>query len=224
MTEIIFAHHGTLDKFIGDAMMAFWGAPLRTETHAGQAVTTALEMTGHLGRINQTLRDKGYPDIGIGIGINTGEVVLGNIGSERKLDYTAIGDNVNLASRLEGLTAKYGCPILISEYTYAELRNHIPCAIVDLVRVKGKQHPIAVYRPLCTPGDTPENLSNAHHLSNQYQQAFDLYKARRWPDAMAAYAALPQDAVSAMFMARIRNHMKSPLPEDWDGVYTMDSK
>jgi adenylate cyclase len=110
-------------------------------------------MIDRLDRVNETLRSKGHPEIRIGIGIHTGDVVLGNVGSERKLDYTAIGDGVNLASRIEGLTKSYGSPILLSESTFGELGGKIPCAEVDVVRVKGRREPVRLYRPIAAQGD-----------------------------------------------------------------------
>ena len=147
MTEIIFHHKGTLDKFIGDAIMAFWGAPIKNADHPQQALRSAVEMVRKLRGTNERLLEKGYPEISIGIGIHSGEVVLGNIGSDKKLDYTIIGDSVNLASRLEGLTKNYGSPVLISETSFESLRAEIPCLLVDRVRVKGKEKPITLYAP-----------------------------------------------------------------------------
>lgn len=145
-SDVIFKHGGMIDKFVGDAVMALWGAPLRTEDHAENAVRAASEMVRKLPEINKTLGGMGYPPIHIGIGINSGEVILGNIGSERKLDYTVIGDTVNLASRLEGLTKTYSCDILISGATYSRIRESIECTYVDKVKVKGKDKPVDIYK------------------------------------------------------------------------------
>jgi adenylate cyclase len=145
-TDVIFKHDGTVDKFVGDAVMAVWGAPLRTGDHAVKAVRAACEMLGRLADINAALGAEGYPPVRIGIGINSGEAIIGNIGSERKLDYTAIGDAVNLASRLEALTKQYGCDILISESTFNLLSEEFACKFVDRVKVRGKETPACVYK------------------------------------------------------------------------------
>ncbi len=151
MSEAIFEHDGTLDKFIGDAIMAFWGAPVRITDHADRAVRAALAMTGRLDRVNEAVTARGGVPLAIGIGVHTGDVVLGNIGSVRKLDYTVIGDNVNVASRLEGLTKDYGCAVLISGDTWAELPAGWDCRYVDRVQVRGRQRPLDLYEPLKPP-------------------------------------------------------------------------
>ncbi len=224
MTDIIFRYEGTLDKFIGDAIMAFWGAPIRIGDHADRSVQAAIEMTRGIAEVNRRLEAKGYPAIKIGIGINSGEVILGNIGSEKKLDYTVIGDNVNLASRLEGLTKQYGCPVIISEFTHQELTQPIPCATVDLVRVKGKQVPIRIYWPLALPGDPPESVEEATRLAALIERAFALYMAQRWGEAMALYAQLPPVRLREVFLERCENYRVAPPPGDWDGVFTLTTK
>jgi adenylate cyclase len=145
-SDVIFKHGGTIDKFVGDAVMALWGAPLRTEDHAENAVRAASEMVQRLPEINKVLGEMGLSPIRIGIGIHTGEAILGNIGSERKLDYTVIGDTVNLASRLEGLTKTYSCDILVSGATYERIKGAIECSHVDTVKVKGKDIAVDVYK------------------------------------------------------------------------------
>lgn len=224
MSDVVFEYEGTLDKFIGDALMAFWGAPIRVADHARRAVSAALEMHRRLEAVNARLTAEGSPGIRMGIGINTGEVILGNIGSEKKLDYTAIGDNVNLASRLEGLTKEYDCELLISENTYAELGGEFPCAIVDQVRVKGKQRPIRIYRPLAPPGAPEEVLRKATALARETERAFDLYLNRQWAKALAAYEKLPESRTRDLFTARCRSYIESAPAPEWDGVYVMTSK
>lgn len=224
MSDVIFKYDGTLDKFIGDAIMAFWGAPLKTANHAVLAVTAALEMVQRLERVNEVVRQKSLPPISIGIGLNTGDVILGNIGSARKLDYTVIGDNVNLASRMEGLTSKYGHPVLISESTYKEVCGVIPCAIVDLVRVKGKHIPIGIYRPLTLPHADPDAVARAKDLAVVTQRAFDLYLNRQWQAAIDAFEALPNDNSANTVLVRCKEYLESAPPQDWDGAYTMMAK
>jgi adenylate cyclase len=145
-SDVIFKHEGTIDKFVGDAVMALWGAPLRTENHAKKAVLAASEMVQKLPEINKVIEEMGLSPIRIGIGIHTGEAILGNIGSEKKLDYTVIGDTVNLASRLEGLTKTYSCDILVSEATYESIKGTVECSYVDKVKVKGKDIAVDIYK------------------------------------------------------------------------------
>jgi adenylate cyclase len=222
MTDVIFAHHGTIDKFIGDAIMAFWGAPVRNDAHALLAVRAALEMMRVLPEVNAKIVTRGLPPIDVGIGINTGEAVLGNIGSEKKLAYTAIGDNVNLASRLEGLTKTYGCPVLISENTCSRVRDHIPCRIVDMVRVKGKTLPIRIYSPLPVTSDVER--AGASALCDTAAQAFDRYQRRQWTEALALYESMPPDRVGEIFIERCRDNLRLPPPDAWDGTHTLTSK
>ena len=147
MTGIIFKHQGTLDKYIGDAIVAFFGAPLEQPDHAGQTVLAALEMMEKLKAMNAVWAAQGKPSIDIGIGINTGEVSVGNMGSSARFDYTVMGDTVNIAQRLEQLTRVYKNNILITEATWKEVRNTIPCNKIAVVELKGRKGPVAVYEP-----------------------------------------------------------------------------
>lgn len=222
MNDAIFMFDGTIDKFIGDAIMAFWGAPLRTPDHAYKAVLSAMRMIRYLPEVNEELSQRGYAPLAIGIGINTGEVVLGNIGSNKKLDYTVIGDNVNLASRLEGLTKQYDCPIVISEYTQAQVGQTIPCRLLDLVRVKGKHHPIRLYAPVIA--DSEQEIEQGFALCEAHEQAFRAYLEQDWGKALELYQRLPEDYARNMMMERCRVYQRE-MPEDqWDGVFTMKTK
>jgi adenylate cyclase len=158
IVDIIFRLEGTLDKFIGDAVMAFWGAPIKVEDHAKRAVTAAVEVTRWLASYNESLVAMELAPLQIGVGINTGPVLLGNIASEKKLDYTIVEANVNLASRLEGLTKRYGCAILITETTYKQTEGNAHCRAVDYVKVDGKNTPIKVYEVLGLPEDPSESV------------------------------------------------------------------
>jgi len=225
MTESIFAHNGTIDKFIGDAIMAFWGAPIKTDNHAEQATLSALDMIERLKVVNRWIEEKGLDPIKIGIGIHTGNAILGNIGSENKLDYTIIGDNVNLASRIEGLTKQYGVPLLITEDTYQQLNSPIPCLIVDLVRVKGKKIPIKVLLPLGLPADASESDKQAaQHRAKTSDQAFQYYLEQQWDKAIALLKQLPDEPVHHILRERCENYKNTPPDSDWDGVFTMTSK
>jgi len=154
MTDVIMKWRGTPDKFIGDAIMAFWGAPVQQDNHAELAIRCAVDMISRLAGLQDKWRAEGKPILDCGIGINTGEVIVGNIGAEgKKMDYTIIGDHVNLCSRIEGLTRKYNVNILITEHTLAKIRGavesakigHINIRGLDNVAVKGKEHPVKIY-------------------------------------------------------------------------------
>ncbi len=225
MTEVIFRHQGTIDKFIGDAIMAFWGAPLRIDDHADQALLAALEMIERLEGVNAWLRERDYPPIAIGIGLHTGDVVLGNIGSQQKLDYTVIGDGVNLASRMEGLTKHYGVPVLLSEATLAELTLPVPCRVVDLVRVKGKRRPIRIYQPLGHPQRLDDaTLGRLDALAHEWEAVMGAYLERRWDEAERRLAALPDDPLKALYLERLAHYRRQAPGPEWDGVATMTSK
>ena len=224
MTEVIFDNKGTLDKFIGDAIMAFWGAPLKIENHVDQAVRAAVEMYRRLDLVNSELSEKGYPPVAIGIGLNSGEVILGNIGSERKMDYTVIGDNVNLASRLEGLTKLYGCPVLITEFTRERLCEDIICMTVDQVRVKGKQKPIGIYAPLALPEDDGQARQKAAGQQSLAARGFEQYRQRQWQQAAETFAALENSFLAEVYIQRCRLFQETSPPPDWDGVFVATSK
>lgn len=219
MTDAIFVCEGTIDKFIGDAIMAFWGAPIKDPRHADKSLAAAIEMHRRLQGVNDWLRTHGYPQIAIGIGINSGNVILGNIGSTQKLDYTVIGDNVNLASRLEGLTKVYGVAIVLSEYTYALLEQPLPCHTLDLVRVKGKSRPLMIYGPILD-----ETRERAAALANLSAQGFTAYRERRWDEAIALYSNLPPSELRHTFIERCVHFRATPPPPDWDGVFVLTSK
>ena len=161
MSEIVVKHGGTLDKYIGDAIMALYGAPLEQADHSRRACRTALEMMQTLKALDREWLERGRPALKIGIGINSGQVSVGNMGSNRLFDYTAIGDNVNLASRLEGLNKFYGTEILVAGATVSDLGPGFYFREVDLVRVKGKKHPITIYEIL-GEGE-PEGRPGPHH-------------------------------------------------------------
>lgn len=225
MVDIIINKRGTLDKFIGDAIMAFWGAPLRMEDHALRAVEAGLLMMRALPAINETMREKGFPEIDIGIGINTGEVVLGSIGSELKLDYTVIGDQVNTASRLESLTKKYlGCGLLISGTTYAEVEKEVFCAIVDNVRVKGKDDSMTIYAPLAMASDDIESINMAKDNIRAARAAYEVYQSGDWDAAAALYGKIQGLPWTAVLHQRCLEYKKKSPSKQWDGVFTMGEK
>ncbi len=227
MVKIIFDAQGTLDKFIGDATMAFWGAPIAREDHALRAVRAGLKMQEEMEDLHRIWAAEGKPILQMGVGVNTGDMIVGNIGSEQRLDYTVIGDNVNLGSRMEGLTKGYGVGILISEPTYDLVKDDIPCRPMDFVAVKGKSIPIVIFEPL---GDTPlmPNTDN-RVVADDFVKAFAAYKERRWDDAIAIYSRYRKtnrgdDLYSNMMIERCTEFKNSPPAEDWNGVVKMTTK
>jgi len=224
MTQVTFQHGGTMDKFIGDATMAFWGAPLPDPEHALHATQAAVAMQRAENAVNVQLAAQGLTQIAIGVGVNTGKMILGNIGSSQKLDYTVIGDAVNLGSRLEGLTKQYQLKVLISEFTHAALQGRIPCLSVDLVRVKGKHEPVKIYSPLCLAEDS--DFEQWQQVAELSEAAFSAYHQRQFQQALALYAQLPDQFVffKQLYQQRCKAYLKNPPPVDWDGVYTLTTK
>jgi adenylate cyclase len=224
MTDIIFEHDGTLDKFIGDAIMTFWGAPIKSSEHALDAVKCAIQMSKRLGLVNSKLTEKNYPPVSIGIGIHTGKVVLGNIGSDKKLDYTIIGDSVNLASRLEGLTKNYGCMLVISEDTYNQVQTSLSCILIDKVRVKGKQRPVNLYIPT-ESFKFENNISTpTDRLKIKMETAFDFYLKRNWDEAEKCYGEICDCKLTRQMQERCRQNRLNEPDGQWDGVYTFTTK
>ncbi|MBE9503307.1 MAG: adenylate/guanylate cyclase domain-containing protein, partial [Proteobacteria bacterium] len=228
MVDVIFHNQGTLDKFIGDAIMAFWGAPIRVSDHGKMAVKAALEMTKALEQLNADFVAQGHPPFKTGIGLHTGEVILGNIGSEKKLDYTIIGDNVNLTSRLEGLTKEYGVSLLISEETYKELDGEFICRIADHVKVKGKNEAIRIYSVIGMTGESTEESELNRKICRYSEAAFNKYLNRQFEEAMEMNIKLKKfikdDCISEIFIKRCREYIQTPPPEEWDGIFTMKTK
>lgn len=222
MTKVIMDEDGVVDKFIGDAIMAIYGAPVFFEDHPVKAATTAVRMMEELKRVKPEWDKAGWPDINIGIGINTGTMVVGNMGSEDRFDYTVMGDSVNLASRLEGLSKMYGAGIIISEFTASKLPGFIVKEL-DMVRVKGKAEPIKIFE-LLGKGTPDEYLSKEISV---YNKALALYRQRNWTDAMNLFARLHKETgrlLYEMYRDRCRGFVKQPPPENWDGVYTLTKK
>lgn len=216
MTGIIMRAGGTVDKFIGDSIMAFWGAPLADPAQADRACAAALEMQRSLGALRAELASQGLPGLWMRIGINSGPAVVGNLGSQDRFDYTAIGDNVNLASRLEGVNKLYGTGILLSQATAAQLTAAVAALRpVDKVRVKGKSLPVEIFT-LC---ERPE-------LCEATREAIAAYRAREWDRAEKLWRAVqalePDDVIARLFLARIGEFEKRPPPPEWDGATALD--
>jgi len=225
MTRIIFRHQGTLDKYIGDAVMAIWGAPFDEPDHAQRCCLSAVSMLARLAELQVQWRAQGSPVLEIGIGINTGIASVGNMGSSLRYGYTALGDAVNLAARLEGLNKEYGTQILISEFTRRVLRDdQFMFREIDFIRVKGKLQPVTIYEIL-----GPRAKENGgEELVALFSVAREAYTHRDWRAARSAWAAIlerwPDDGPSRVFLARCEEYIAEEPPVEWDGVYAMKHK
>jgi adenylate cyclase len=225
MTEIILSEEGTVDKFEGDAIMAFWGAPLDQEDQAVLACRAALRQAGALKELNRDFADRGLPRLNLRMGLHSGEAIVGNLGSLKRFDYTAIGDTVNLASRLEGLNKFYGTAIMASEATVSECRGLVEFRELDWVAVKGRATPVTVYEVLGLKGElTPEQAG----AREEFARGLQLFREGAFGPAAAAFAAalnhLPEDPPSQMFKDLCQKYQESPPPPDWDSVFRPDQK
>jgi adenylate cyclase len=224
MTDIIFANQGTLDKYIGDAIMAFWGSPYPQMDHAPRGCACALQMVRGLAKLNEKWKAEGRPPIAIGVGLNTGPVNVGNMGSDKRLAWTVMGDNVNLASRLEGITKQYHTQIVISEGTYRQVADQFVCRELDKIRVKGKNQPVNIYELLDVAAEKKKYAS----LLTGFEHAMAAYRAQDWRAAVASFEQLlathPGDGPSQVFLERAREFSENAPEADWDGVYVMKTK
>ena len=225
MVDVIFDHNGILDKYIGDAIMALFGAPFPKPDDADNALVVANEMILRLSDFNKRQKADGRLEIAIGVGLSTGDVVVGNIGSVKRMEYTVIGDAVNLASRLEGANKFYGTRILLSEFTVRNLKAPALLREIDRLRVKGKDRPIAVYEALDFRAGENGTLSA---LLETYDGGLAAYRARDWRKAgnlfERALEIAPDDCPAAIYRDRARAYAAVPPPDDWDGVWTMTEK
>ena len=225
MTRIVFRYQGTLDKYIGDAVMGFWGAPYEEPDHATRACNAALSMLARLAELQKDWRAQGQPVLDIGIGLNTGVASVGNMGSSMRLAYTAMGDAVNLASRLEGLNKEYGTRIIISESTYKELRSErVLVRELDMIRVKGKLLPVTIYEVL----DAEALGAEGKELVELFARGQKAYKQRDWRAAGQAFEQIlerwPDDGPARIFLRRCEEYLAEGPEADWDGVYVMKHK
>jgi adenylate cyclase len=225
MVDIVFHHQGTLDKFIGDAVMALYGAPHHYPEHAEQACVTACEMITRLREIQKRWSADAKDYFHIGIGINTGTVIVGNLGSEQKFEYTVIGDEVNLASRLEGANKQYSTSIIISESTYAQVKKKARARELDWVKVKGKKRPARIFE-LCSMEKLPAIEEDL--LIGVYHQGLAHYKKREWYNALKQFKRVlryfPSDGPARAYVNRCLDFIEHPPPADWDGVYEFKTK
>jgi len=216
---------GTVDKYIGDAIMAFWGAPISHPQPALAACTTAIRNQQSLKKLRDRWQAEGKPQLFARIGIHQGEVVVGNIGSTARLNYTVMGDAVNLASRLEGLNKYYGTETLISGNLYSEVRSTVIARPVDWVSVKGKTEGVLIHELLALRG---EGAGSADDLVDLATRALERYRARDWGEAIRLFEELlrlrPDDGPARLLLGRGRSYQQSPPPAEWDGVYRMEKK
>lgn len=222
MVDVIVARNGMVDKYIGDAIMAVFGAPVSHGHDALDSVLAGLEMTEALTVFNEEQKRLGGPEFKIGVGINYGIVTVGNIGCDKKMNYTVIGDTVNLASRLEGLTKHYHQPILFSDYVYEHIKGKIPCRMVDKVAVKGKTQGVPILTARREISKTEAEAWKIH------EEAVDLYYRRSFGRAAELFekilALFPGDDIAAQYLERSHRYAKNPPPADWDGVEVMTEK
>ncbi len=223
MTEIIFDHRGTIDKYVGDMIMAFWGAPLEDPDHARNAIDTALRMLEKTEEMRRELELLGYPEVNIGVGLNTGPMNVGNMGSQFRRSYTVLGDSVNLGSRLEGLTKFYGVQLIVGEQTHAGQEAFL-FRQLDRVKVKGKKEPTRIYTPVCR---LAEATSEVRAELAVYEKARRAYIEKRWDEAEAGFKELQQqsdEVIYAIYLERLALLQAEPPGPDWDGVFVHTSK
>ncbi len=225
MVDVILKYGGMLDKFVGDEIMAVFGAPHYFDDHAERACLTALEMIRTLDKLKEKWEAEGRDSFDIGIGINTGDMIVGNLGSKQIFDYTVIGDAVNLGARLEGINKVYPTVnhIIISEYTKNEISDNLVTRELDSVRVKGKKKPVAIFELV---GER-EVMVYPEEFLMHYHRGLELYKRREWERAIDEFKQALQhrdDEISKMYIKRCKHFIKYPPAEDWDGVFTLKTK
>jgi adenylate cyclase len=224
MTAVIQRRRGTLDKYIGDAIMAFWGAPVEDADHAGDAVATALQMQSALAELNRGLVERGWQPLKIGIGINTGQMTVGDMGSNVRKAYTVMGDAVNIASRLESLTRHYGVGIIVGDDTRRGAAG-VAFREIDRVRVKGRQGTLAIHEPIAEAGGLTK--AQSEELA-RWHQALAAYREQDWDTAQAGLEALsaqvPDCPLYRLFLARIAHFRTSPPDAGWEGVASFETK
>ncbi len=224
LTRVIHQHRGTIDKYMGDAIMAFWGAPIEDPDHARHALEAGMEMVRLLDDMQGEFSARGWPEVRIGVGLNTGPMSVGNMGSEFRMAYTVLGDAVNLGSRLEGLTRQYGVDIIVNESTRAAVPDYVYREL-DRVRVKGKDKPVAIYEPLGPKGSLPRETRDELAV---YEQALKLYRGQNWDMAELQFLNLqrmaPERTLYRIYAERVAHFRDEPPGADWDGVFTFKTK
>lgn len=225
MVDVIFKNAGTLDKFVGDEIMAIYGAPHHFKNHAEMACLTALEMIDRLRAMQKKWSENKEAYFQIGIGINTGKVIVGNLGSSQLFDYTAIGDDVNLGARLEGANKQYGTSIILSEFTYKNVKKIAIVRELDLVKVKGKNKPVRIFE---LRGMTALPQIEQDLIIDVYTQGLNYYKERKWYQALNEFKRIlryfPTDGPTRVYIKRCLDFIENPPPENWDGIYEFTTK
>jgi adenylate cyclase len=226
MTDIVIEHGGIIDKYQGDCIMAEFGTPIPQPDHPSRACRAALDMIAELGALREKWAAEGKPQLHARVGINTGRVLVGNLGSRHVTDYTVMGDHVNLASRLESANKPYGTRVMVSEFTWDEVKDEVYGRELDRIRVKGRDKPVSVYELMGRRADGVP--AESARLIEDFARAMDLYRRACFPEALAALRALaarhPDDGPTALFIARCEEYIAHPPPAGWDGVYTMTTK
>jgi adenylate cyclase len=234
MTNVILERQGTIDKYMGDAIMAFWNAPLEVPNHPHQACHAALEMQVAVKALNELLREESeseggaqYMPINIGVGINTDECCVGNMGSDQRFDYSALGDGVNLGARLEGQSKTYGVDIVLGPNTYEAVKDDFATIELDLIQVKGKTEPVQIYALL--GGENVRDDASFRQLKQYAQQMIASYRRCEWDEAEAAAKSMAAadaslQTLAQLYFGRIAEYRKTPPPDDWAGVFIATSK
>jgi len=224
ITKSIFEHRGTIDKYVGDMVMAFWNAPLSDKNHVHNAICCAFQMLEITNELSDIFEKEGLPQIKVGVGINTGEMNVGDMGSTYRKAYTVLGDAVNLGSRLEGLTKFYGVDLLVGE-TCIKHCPDMKFRLIDKVRVKGKHKAVSIFEPI--PEKLAEDLAVNHELK-QFKEAYEYYLNQNWEKAQSKFSGLikanQNRKIYAIYLERIKSLKEISLPNDWDGSFTHTSK
>jgi adenylate cyclase len=225
MTEIILKHEGTIDKYEGDAIIAFFGAPITLEDHASRTCLAAIDMQKRLAELRKGWKKEGKHELFMRIGINTGQMVVGNMGSTIRMDYTMMGDSVNLAARLEGVNKQYQTSTLLSEFTYELAKNDIEARELDSIRVVGKKEPIRIYELLGRKGEMEDHI---RLILPHFREGLDHYKNQRWEEGIACFEnalnLYDDDGPSLTYFERCITFESHPPPLDWDGVFSIQNK
>ncbi|MCP3674685.1 MAG: adenylate/guanylate cyclase domain-containing protein [Gammaproteobacteria bacterium] len=223
ITKVIHDNRGTIDKYMGDCVMAFWGAPLDDTQHANNSVRSSFELISAMNKIQPAFDKKGWPTIKVGVGVSSGEMHVGNMGSEFRMAYTVMGNTVNIGARLEGLTKSYGVDIIVSDVTANQATDY-EYRELDRVLVKGKKKPISIYEPLCKKGELTEEQQSE---LNKYQQALNEYHLQNWTKAELIFKQLKSEAnkiIYDIYLGRIIDYQQKSPGENWDGVFEHTTK
>lgn len=225
MCEIVLKHHGTLDRLVGETIVAFWGAPTAQKNHAELAVNAALFALKHMQQIKTEFSDDVFAKFSTGIGLNTGNAIVGNFGSKYRYTYTAIGDNVKLAAELQASTPTYNVPCLMTEFTYEAIKDKILARELDQIHGTGLNHPLKIYELISARSEAKEEH---YHLVEIFQAGVDLFRERRWADASDAFLdALKiqkNDGPCQLYLKRCNHYRDNPPPANWDGIINVNPR